>query len=216
MAKFDGVIQKGLKASALLDTHTVQVTPRLPAGHGEYLKERLTRLGAAVPTQKAVRQQAKQSGGEQLQAMTQLRLLLSAIRDAVKNDSDATTQDKKEYGVGQRLDPKSTNGLLAAAQSVLKVAREKPARAQLLSILPDDVTKLDALHVAAVAADKKEDQQRAAAPLSTKQRNEFSRNVSDAVKKIAGAGILAFALDEAIRADFEALLVGPKKVSGGQ
>lgn len=213
MAKFDGVIQSGLKALSLVEQHSAELTKRLPAGHGEYLKDRLAQLGAAIPTQKAVRQQAKQSSTAQLQSMTELRQLLTAIRDAVKHDADATTQDKKEYGLGQRLDPKNTKSLLAAAQTVLKVARAKPDRAQTLSILPEDITQLDALYQAASAADSEEDEKRAAAPLSTKARNALSANVTDAVKKIAGAGILAFAMDEDVRAEFEALLAGPTRTN---
>lgn len=211
MAKFDGVIQSGLKALSLVELHAEALTKRLPAGHGEYLRDRLTQLGASIPNQKAVRQQAKQSGAAQLQSMTELRQLLTAIRDAVKHDADATTQDKKEYGLGVRLDPKNTKNLLAAAQTVLKVARAKPDRAQTLGILPEDVAQLDALYQAASAADSEEDEKRATAPLSTKARNALTANVSDAVKKIAGAGILAFALDEDVRADFEALVEGPSR-----
>lgn len=211
MAKFDGVIQSGLKALALVELHSEALTKRLPAGHGEYLKNRLAQLGASIPAQKAVRQQARQSSTAQLQSMNELRQLLTAIRDAVKHDSDATSQDKKEYGLGQRLDPKNTKSLLGAAQTVLKVARAKPARAQALGILPEDITQLDALYQAASAADSEEDSKRAEAPLSTKARNALMENVNDAVKKIAGAGILAFAMNDSIRAEFAALTEGPPR-----
>jgi hypothetical protein len=212
MAKFDGVAQQGLKALSLLDEHGA-VTARLPSGHAEYLKQRLTELGASVPAQKVARQAARQSSADQRLALTQVRLLLTAIRDAVRTDADATAADRKEYGVGQRLGLESPKALIAAAQGVLKAARAKPQRAQTLSILPEDVTKLEALLQAAIAADANEDSSRAAAPLSTKRRNELTKNVSDAVKKIAGAGILAFALDEKVRVQFEALIEGPAKRS---
>lgn len=215
MAKFDGVIQSGLKALSLLEQHETSLTKRLPAGHGEYLRDRLTQLGAAIPSQKAIRQQAKHSSVAQLESMTALRQLLTAIRDAVKADSDATTQDKKEYGLGQRLDPKNTKSLLGAAQTVLKSARAKPDRAQALGILPEDITQLEASYQAASAADSEEDARRAAAPLSTKARNALVAEVTNAVRKIGGAGLLAFAMNDGVRAEFEALLDGPRRRKGG-
>ena len=212
MAKFDGAVQRGLKALALVGQH-VAVTARLPAGHADALRQALTDLGASIPDQKAARQAARQSSTEQRSALEQLRLLLTAMREAVRNDADATAADRKEYAVGQRLTVENPKALIAAAKGVLKAARAKPQRAQTLSILPDDVTKLDALLTAAVEADALEDSVRANSPLSTKRRNELSKNVSDAVKKIAGAGILAYALDEPVRAQFEALIEGPSRKS---
>jgi hypothetical protein len=212
MAKFDAAVQRGLKALSLVGEHPL-VTARLPAGHADALKQRLTELGASVPEQKAAKQAARQSSTEQRSALEQLRLLLTAMREAVRNDQDATAADRKEYAVGQRLDADNPKGLIAAAKGVLKAARAKPDRAQLLSILSEDVTKLDELLTAAVAADALEDSARASSPLSTKRRNALTKDVTAAVKKIAGAGILAYALDAKVRVQFEALVEGPTRRS---
>ncbi|MGV3625237.1 MAG: hypothetical protein ACO1OB_30780 [Archangium sp.] len=206
MAKFDAVTQRGLKALALAARHAAVLDARLPAGHVAALQANLTQLGAAVPDQKAVRADAQQASQSQKETFKKLVALLTALRTSVKHDEDANDADKKAWGVGIKLDVESPKRTLAAAQSVLKVAKAKPERAAQLSVFPDDIAKLEALHAAAVAADDEENVKRATAPLSTKARNALQKSVIAAVKKIAGAGVVAFALDATVRADFEALL----------
>lgn len=206
MAKFDAVIQRGLKALALATQHAAVLGPRLPAGHVAALQANLTQLGAAVPGQKAMRAEAQQAAQSQKETFKKLVALLSALRTSVKHDEDANEADKKAWGVGTKLDVESPGRTLAAAQSVLKVARAKPERAAMLGVIADDVAKLEALYAAAVAADDDENVKRANAPLSTKARNALQAKVNAAVRKIAGTGIVAFALDAPVRADFEALL----------
>lgn len=215
MAKFDALKQRGLKSVALATTHEAVLAPRLPPGHKAYLEDKLRQLGIAIPTQKAARERAKQLSVAQREAFGDLLALLTALRQNVKADSDSTAQDRKEYGVGLKLDPRNVEATLAASLSVLRVAREKPERAQLLGILPADLTKLEALYQAAKSADEAEDSTRANAPLTTKERNALVESVEAAVKKIGGAGVLAFAFDPKIRAEFEALLAGPGNSGGG-
>ncbi len=81
--------------------------------------------------------EAGAAGGEAVEVAVDE--LLTAIREAVKRGADATTQDKKEYGLGQRLDLENTKSLAAASQTVLEVAHAKPDRAQTLSILPEGI-----------------------------------------------------------------------------
>lgn len=214
MAKFDPIKQRGLKALGLLAKHEPILTPRLPSGHKAYLEDNLRQLGVAIPTQKAAKAKAKQLSVAQRDAFDKLFAMLSALRQSVKADPDSTPQDRKEYGVGVKLDPRNVKATLAASQSVLEVVREKPGRAQILGILPADVSTLEALHQAAKAADDAEDSTRASAPLSTKARNALAQNVEAAVKKIGGTGVLAFALEPQIRAEFEVLLAGAGS-SGG-
>lgn len=213
MAKFDADIQRGLKAHALSVKHEAALSKRTPAGHSAYLAAKLSELGASIPNQIAARAGTGQSSGAQKQEFEKLVLLLSAIRENVKQDDDATAADKKAYGLGVRLDTRSPKKVLGAAQSVLNAARAKPDRAQVLGILPDDLTQLGALTHAAAEADTSEDSVRAAAPLTTKRRNALLAEVSAAVKKIAGAGILEFAMNATVRSEFEALLDGPKRAA---
>lgn len=214
MAKFDNETQRGLKAHDLLTEYPV-VNDRLAAGFKAALATKLVELGASIPDQISTRQGSKQSTSNQGQAMENLSLLLTAIRDNVKNDSDATAQDKKEYGYGLDLDPRNPKKVLAAAQSMLKVATDNPQRAQLLGILPTDLTQLAALKATAAAADSEQDSKRAKAPLSTKKRNALLEDVKAATRKVGGAGVLEFAMNAKVRAEFEALLDRPTKRGGG-
>lgn len=206
MAKYDATNQRGLKALALAKKHGSELDPRLPAGHTPYLQSSLEQLGAAVPEQKAARAELKHSARAQRDAFEALVALIGAIRTSVKNDADATATDRKEYAVGARIDSRVPKATLAAATGIIRVAKAKPQRAQELGILPGDIAKLEELQQAAAAADASEDAKRAAVPLSTRARNTLSRNVEAAVKKIAGAGVVAFALEPRVRSEFEALL----------
>lgn len=206
MAKFDATNQRGLKAVSLATKHAEELDPRLPAGHTAYLQATLEKLGAAVPNQRATRAEAQQSSRAQHDAFDDLVALLSAIRTNVRNDADATSADRKEYSVGVRLDSRVPKATLAAAAGVIRVAKAKPQRAQELGILPTDIARLEALHLAAAAADTAEDTKRATAPLSTKMRDTLNASVEAAIRKIAGAGVVAFAFDPTVRAEFEELL----------
>ena len=206
MAKFDATIQRGLKALALAKQHAAVLDARLPAGHVAALQTSLQQLGAAVPETKSARAEAQSSSTSQREAFEKLVAMLSAIRTSVKHDADSTEADRKAWGGGTKINALTPRPTLAAAQSVLKVAKAKPERAAQLSVFPDDVAKLEALSAAAVSADEEENVKRATAPLSTKARNAAQKNVIAAVKKIAGTGVVAFALDASVRGDFEALL----------
>lgn len=206
MATYDATIQRGLKALALARKHAALLDARLPAGHAATLEANLQQLGAAIPEQKAVRAQARASTAQQHDAFKNLVDLLSAMRTSVKNDDDATAADRKGWGVGTRLKVNTPKTTLAAATSVLRVAKENPQRAAELGVLASDIAHLEQLHAAAAAADDAENVKRANAPLSTKARNQLLKHVASGLKKVGGAGVLAFALDTAVREEFEALL----------
>lgn len=211
MAKHDAAMQLGLKAYDLAVAHEAALSKRTPAGHTAYLGAKLAELGAAIPDQIATKAGSRQSSGNQDQAFEQLVLVLTALRENVKQDSNATAADKREYGLGVRLNAKTPKKTLGAAQAVLKAAANKPARAQELGILPGDLAQLAALTQAAAAADAAEDSTRATSPISTKKRNALLAEVDAAVRKIAGAGILEFSLNAKVRAEFEALLERPAR-----
>lgn len=209
MATFDVTIQRGLKALELAKKHAPVLDVRLPPGHAAYLEANLAQLGAAIPEQKVVRAETRTSSQTQRDALGRLADLISAIRIAVKTDDDATEADKKDYAIGARVDPRVPNGVLAVGAQIIRVAKSRPQRAQQLGVLPSDIALLEATHAAAAAAHHAEDVARARAPESTRARNAAKERVDVAVKKIAGVGTIAFALEPATRSEFEALLAGP-------
>ena len=206
MATFDVTIQRGLKALELAKKHAMALDARLPAGHAAYLQASIEQLGTSVPGQKASRAETRQAGQTQHDALSNLLALIGAIRTSVRNDDDATEADKKEYAIGAKLSARAPTGVLAAAAGIIRVARAKPQRAQELGLLPSDIAQLETLHATAAAANTAEDASRASAPASTKLRNTAKSNIEVAVKKIAGAGVVAFALEPVTRGEFEALL----------
>lgn len=212
MATFDVTIQRGLKALELVKQHAAALDARLPAGHAAYLQASLEQLGAAVPGQRSARAESRQSAQAQHDAFGKLVELISAIRTSVRSDDDATAADRKEYAIGTKLTPRSPAPALAIAAGIIRVARAKPQRAQQLGILPADIAQLEALHASATAAHTAEDVSRATAPTSTKLRDAARSRVEAAVKKIGGVGAIAFALQPAIRGEFEALLQSSRSV----
>lgn len=59
-------------------------------------------------------------------------------------------------------------------------------------------------------ANSSQEKRRASAPVTTKERNQAARRIRAAVARIAGAGLIEFAQSPK-RADFEALLEGPRR-----
>lgn len=206
MPSFDPEIQRGLDAFQLATKYAPQLTPRLPQGHVEWLAAQLQALGAAVPQQKTGKLGAQVASSAQDVAAQELLDLISAMRTSVKENSLANAKDKKACAVGVLLRASSPKGLVAAADTILAYAAQSQARVQLLGLLPADFTRLQALRNAAASADAAEDQARSGSKRGTQTRDATVKNVTDAVKRIGGAGTLAFADKPAIRAEFAALL----------
>ncbi|MER2562978.1 MAG: hypothetical protein ABTQ32_19790 [Myxococcaceae bacterium] len=72
-----------------------------------------------------------------------------------------------------------------------------------------DINTLETLLAAAETADKEQEKTLAAAPLSTAERNAAAKRIDSAIRHISAKGVLAFALDPDVRAQFDALDDGP-------
>lgn len=211
MPNFDPVTQLGLDALKLSTTHAAKLDPRLPSGLRDLLRTQLTTLTGAVPAQKTAKTTAAVASAAQGDAMERTLAQLSAMRLAVRENHTATATDKKLFGVGLRVSAGSPKQVLAAAASVVAAGRANAQRAAALGLLATDFDALEQLRAAAASADNAEDVARNVAPVSTKARNAAVRGLKASVKLIAGAGALAFAHEPLVRAEFEALLEGPKK-----
>jgi len=205
--KFDAVTQQGLKAQELATRHRAVLEARLGAGAIDGLGSNLTLLGASVAGQVAAREQMKSSTVSQAKALENAALLVTAIRGTVKaHGADKATA--KAYGVGTLMNARVPKSVAAAATGVLTAWSKSADTGRSLGILDTDIAALTTAAAAARAADEEQDHKRVDAPLATKARNEASKAVEVAVKRIAAAGALQFATDAKIRGSFESLVAG--------
>ncbi len=214
MASFDGLIQRGLDAHRLAGKYSARVVVRLPQGHVEWLAAQIQALGGAVPAQRAEKVGARVASTAQSQAAALLLGRITAMRASARMNPLATALDRKGLGAGAKLSASAPKGLISAATAIIAFAGKSPARMQALGFLPEDFARLEGLMRATQGADASEDQARAGSKESTKARNAAAKNVEDGVRRIAAAGLAAFAEDAAVRAEFEAL-VAPKAGKSG-
>lgn len=95
---------------------------------------------------------------------------------------------------------------VAALQQIIDRAAAHPEEARGLGILDKDVDAARAALASVLGADAQQEDLRAAAPSTTRERNAAARRIVAAVDRIAAAGILAFATVPKTRANFEALI----------
>jgi hypothetical protein len=188
----------GVRAYALAQQHQAALEPRLPVGLMEELATALRVLGAdpRVPA-------AAPGALPPLAAATALGWkLIKAVHAAV-----AGAKPSAEAWCGYGLSPKGPgsemHNVTADGARILARAREYPSEALSLGILPADVTAVEqamaALEAAKIAA------QGTPETATKKDRQEAAARITDAVARIAGAGMLAFALDDKVSAEFEGL-----------
>jgi hypothetical protein len=202
-------------AYALAVQYRTQVEPRLPQGMIDTLGEDLTTLGAPpAPTQPAASAPAASaavvSAPTLEQALATAGSLVSGIHEAIAG-AKAKSDVRKAYGVSSRGAPTELSAVVAAGEKIVARATANPAEALGLGVLTGDVTALQGALTAlgeAEAAAKAKGASTGAATAKAKKAAEV--RMHEATARIAGAGVLAFALNAAVRAEFEGLR-GKKK-----
>lgn len=202
---FSHIAQNGLRALSLAKTYKNEIEPRLPSGCVAQLESDLTSLGVVVPAAQTAKHVQVASTSTQHEALAQGYALVQAIRKAVVR-RNASADVKKAYGVGRKMSPKVVKDVVSAIGLIVSEAGKDVAAAGALGILPSDITLLQEAAVAITKADKVQEQSRNDSPMTTKLRNTTGRNVMAAVDTIVAAGLIQFALNPAIRAEFEALI----------
>lgn len=196
----------GTKAFALATSYKVELDPRLPAGTLANLAADLTTLGAApIPTtEPPVSAPAPPSLAE---AMTAATTLISAIHDAVRG-AGAKSEVRKAYGASGKTASKEGKALIADGEKIVTQAQADPTQALSLGILPADVIALAQALADLMAAEALARGKSAQGGGTTgKERHAAARRMREAVARISGVGVLAFATNAAVRAEFAALYV---------
>jgi hypothetical protein len=194
----------GTKAFALATTYKSELDPRLPAGIVESLAADLTTLGASpLSTNEApVQTPAPPSLAD---AMTAVTTLLSALHDAVRG-AGAKAEVRKLYGVSSKALSHEGKALIAGGEKMVTQAQADPTQALSLGILPADVvTLVQALADLRAAEALARGTSGQGAGTTGKERRAAERRMREAVARISGAGVLAFATNATVRAEFAAL-----------
>ena len=203
---FNIIGQAALKAQALAEKYKAEIGSRLSADFHTAFASDIDGLGAAVPAAINSKGGAVQLTAAQRSALEGGHQLVMGIRTTVKGhtgDEDVLLA----YGVGARMSKYVVKDVTASLQKILDRVADHPDEATAFEIVDEDVKALVLALNAIKDADKLQEAARAAAPQTTKERNATARRLLDGIKKIAGAGMRAFAgKDATAYASFEALV----------
>lgn len=197
--------QVGIQAQALAVEHEGRIGARLTADFLAVFAADLAGLLVAVPAVMTAKAGKVQLTAAQSSALDAGAKLVKGVRTTIKGH-EADKPVLLAYGIGTPINKAVVKDVTAAIQKILARVTAEPAEAAAFDLVPADV---DALHAALTAirkADEAQEIARATAPLTTAQRNATARRLLAGIKKIAGAGMRAFADDPAVYANFEALL----------
>ena len=201
----------GTAAYALAGRHQADLSPRLPAGLLTDLAADLTLLGAppAASATPAAASAAPAPPAPSLEeAMGQAVTLITAIHAAIQG-AKASPTVRKAYGASGKAS-KEPKAVVAEGEKILARAQANPTEALSLGILPADTTALGAALAGVSAAEAAVKSNGGKAGATAKALHAAEVRMHEAVARISGVGVLAFATNAAVRAQFEALRVKKK------
>lgn len=208
--EFDVLHDRGKKTIALVDQNPL-VKERLEPGLLPNLESDLGLLLGQRQASINIKDAARLSTIAQDKLVVNLHKSVSAIRIGVEK----FTKDKElraAYGLNTKLQAGSVTLVTAAGLKIVARARANTDEARAIGILDRDVTNLEELIIAVELADEEQKTLKADKPLTIRERNEAGNRVWKAIVSIASKGIMAFPLDEELRARFDVLDDLPKKV----
>jgi len=209
--EFAGIIQIGIKAYTLAVAHKTEIEARLP-GTIDALGKDVDTLAAVIPGAVQARHEAKVATHTQNVLLRQGHTQVKAIRKIVRNSS-APADVQRAYGVGQFTNWKVVRDVKAAIKQIVDRASSAPLEAANLGLVPSAVAALQDFLKTLTDADMAQEEKRATAPLSTKERNMTANRILQSAVLIAGAGMLEFAKDPPTLESFEELMASTKKPS---
>jgi hypothetical protein len=202
---FSTLYQLGLTAQNLAVKNQAQIGARLPATFYAAFDANLSGLLTAVPAVINSKDGKVQLTAAQATALDTGYLLVKGVRTTVKGhhpEKDVLLA----YGVGAKTNKVLVKDVTAAIQQILDRIAAQAAEATAFGLVDLDVKALTDALAAIQAADLAQEKGRAAAPLTTAQRNSTANAILAGVKQIAGAGMRSFTDDATVYASFEALV----------
>lgn len=207
--EFDDLHDRGKKAYDLASQHD-DVKERLPTG---LLSDLKTDLEIILPHQQETiiaASEVRAATKAQDEAMVDLYKTLSAARNSIKKTVKSPSI-RNAYGFDIKLNASSLPALTSGALKLVGRARENTDEARGLGILEKDLVNLETLITSVESADGKQRDLIVAKPKTTQERNAAGHRVWNAIKTISSRGVLAFPLNEELRAKYDVLDDLPKK-----
>ena len=205
---FDGIGQLGLKTVGLAQAHKAELAKRLPDDLLTTLITDLTALGVVVPGAKQARIGVRIATEVRDAAAKRTIEAVTAMRDAAR-DAGAPADVRHAYGVGQSLDKRNRVVLKAVLGLIFARLADHPEDIAAFGFTQEDIDALTVMRADLDTTSTTQQKKRSGAPDATKERNRTANRVLKAVKRIRGAGVLAFAADPTVRASFAALQLSP-------
>jgi hypothetical protein len=193
----------GTKAYALALQYHAELEPRLPLGIVANLAADLTTLGAA-PTPPPAPTPPAQPPPSLAEAMITAVTLISAVHEAIRG-AQVKPSVRKAYGVSNKAPGEEAKAVIASGEKIVSQAHANPTEALSLGILPSDVTALVQALADLTAAETLAKGKAGQGSTTGKERHAAEGRMHEAVARIGGAGVLAFATNAAVRAEFAAL-----------
>ncbi len=178
--------------------------PRLPAGLLDGLDANIATLSGQAAEAPRARAESKVATVSQNVAIKRAATLAADIRGAIKA-AHSSAEVRRAYGVGAAT-ISTVKAARATGEQILTRAASKPEEVREAGVLDADLAGLRAAVDAVVGADTAQENRRAAAPATTRGRNESARRLEDAVRRIAAAGQLQFSGDATRRAEYAGLV----------
>lgn len=203
--------ERGNKALALAEKHREAVESRLPAGLLAGLAEDIGGLTERRVAVKQARSKSKLATLAQNQLIEEVHAMISGVQGAAGRRGDLSAAQKRAYGVGAKYNRRSVASVSAVGALILERATKNPDEARDVGLFEEQASALRELLTDLNAQDKAQQKLIALKPLTTAARNRAAKRVYEAIKRIAGAGVIAFARDASVRAQFDALDDLPKR-----
>lgn len=195
----------GTMAYGLAIEHQAALEARLPHGALDKLASDLAVIGADPrKTVSPAPVDEKPPAPPLEEAMASVTLMITAIRGAVQG-AGARPELRRAYGVSAKAPSSEASGLIAEGEKMAARAEANGDEARLLGILPADVASLQQALAGLKRAEEATQKEPVSAPVNRRAKKAAEARVEEAVARIAGTGTLAFAMNAALRAQFEAL-----------
>ncbi len=207
------LLNRGHQALELAEQHRGAIEPRVPAGLLDGLTNDLAELRGRQARVKEARSATKVATAAQNVALARAASVISAVGAAVRRDPTLNAEQRRAYGVGIKVHVRKVSSVVAAGSLIVDRATRKPDEARAIGLLDSDVEQLRQLVASLQEVDRQQEKLLANRPRTTADRNRAIARVYAAIKKIAGAGVLAFALDDDLRNEFDALDDLPRKTT---
>jgi hypothetical protein len=187
----DSILRAGNTAYALYVKYQPILDARLPALTGVNLSDDLKTIVTVLPGPKTARAETGAAVATQLVLLGNGARVIGTIRDLVRS-AHVSKGVKKAYGIGVRVNPAVPKDVLAVLKLIQDRASNYPAEPATLGIAQEDLDAVKQSIAEIGDAFQTKQQKRAAAPLSTKQRNQVLNRILLATGLISAAGAAAF------------------------